>query len=57
MKKFLLRKPDPVIEREKITDDKGREIPFVRPNGDKLKSHYVKISAKDKDDNIAIKLK
>lgn len=57
MKKFLLKKPEPKIEKEKITDDQGREIDFKRPNGDKLKNHFVKISAKDKDDNIALKLK
>ena len=52
-----MRKPDPVIEKEKITDDQGREIPFKRPNGDKLKNQFVKIIAADKDDNVAIKLK
>jgi hypothetical protein len=57
-KKTIMRKPDPVILKERITDDQGREIPFVRPNGDKLKSQYLKVvSAKDNNDNIAIKIK
>ena len=49
--KTFVRKPDPASIKERITDDQGREIPFKRPNGDKLKSHFIKITAKD---NICI---
>jgi hypothetical protein len=48
--KTIIRKPEP-INKERITDDQGREIPFVRPNCDKLKSPYIKPIAKDSDDN------
>ena len=52
-----MRKPDPESIKERITDDQGREISFIRPNGDKLKSHFINITAKDNDDNYAIKIK
>jgi hypothetical protein len=34
-----------------ITDDFGKAIPFVRPNGDKLKSNFVILKAVDRENN------
>jgi hypothetical protein len=53
--KSFIHKPDPVILKERITDDNGREIPFVRPNGDRLKSHFVKLRARDPENNEEIR--
>lgn len=53
-KKAFIKKTEALILKERITDDLGREINFVRPNGDKLKSHFVKLKAHDPANNEEI---